>query len=106
MLVVDLGLVLYMRYNIATEEEIDEVYGKILWALGYLVIGFFFYATHAPECFLIKCFGKKKSSRPMREAIQLICPSHALWHIGVFGNGYGLFWAIYLFNKHVEMTQE
>lgn len=58
MLVVDLGIVASMRYTIATEQEIQEIYGKIYWALAYLGIGFFFYVTNTPERFLIQLFGK------------------------------------------------
>jgi predicted membrane channel-forming protein YqfA (hemolysin III family) len=59
MLVIDLGIVISMRYTIATEQEIEEIYSKIYWALAYLAIGFFFYVTHTPERFLIKLFGKE-----------------------------------------------
>lgn len=96
------GLIFFMRFNIATEIEID-IYRQIYWALAYIVIGFFFYVTHTPERFLTRCFGKKKNSRYLRQTIQLYCPSHGLWHLAVFGNGYGMFWAIYTFNKHVEL---
>jgi len=105
MIVLCLALIAFLRLKIASTQEIDRLYQPIYQAMMSLAIGFFFYVSHAPERFLTRCFGKKKSSRWIREWIQLLCPSHALWHIGVFGNGYGLFWAVYYFNRHVEAAQ-
>ena len=105
MIVFGLGLIAFCRIQIANTHEVSELYNRVYWGMIYLAIGFIFYVTHMPERFLTTCFGKKKSSRWIRELIQLLCPSHALWHIGVFGNGYGIYWAIYYFNRHVETCQ-
>ena len=69
MLLIFVGLVIYIRFSIATEPEITEIYGKIFWSLGYLAMGFFFYVTHTPERFLTSWFGNTKSSRNVRETI-------------------------------------
>ena len=106
MIVLCLALIVLLRLKVASTQEIDRLYKPIYEAMASLAVGFFFYVSHAPERYLTSCFGKKKSSRWIREWIQLLCPSHALWHIGVFGNGYGLFWAIYYFNRHVEAAQQ
>lgn len=106
MIVGGLALIAYCRLQVANTHEINELYTRVYWGMVSLGVGFFFYVTHVPERLLTRCFGKRKSSRWIREWIQLLCPSHALWHLGVFGNGYGIYWAIYYFNVHVEQCQQ
>jgi len=101
MIVFDLALIAYWRLEIATELE-TQLFGRIYLSMASLGLGFVFYGSFIPERFLVSCFGKKKSSRGIRETIQLLVPSHAIWHLGVFGNGYGLYWALYYFNLHIE----
>ena len=62
MVLVYYGLILYSKLNIVTKME-KEIYSQVNSALCYLMIGFFFYATHTPERFLTNCFDKSKNSR-------------------------------------------
>ena len=64
-----LSLTVYLRIRVASPQEIDELYDRIFSAMISLTVGFFFYVTHVPERYLTSCFGKKKSSRKIRERI-------------------------------------
>jgi len=63
------GLVVYMRVFVATPLEVDEVYKQVFAALGYLMIGFFFYYTRFPDCFLTSVFGTGKRFKACRKWI-------------------------------------
>jgi predicted membrane channel-forming protein YqfA (hemolysin III family) len=69
MILLCLALTMFLRVKIASTQEIDGLYGRIFSAMLSLAIGFFFYVTHVPERYLTSCFGKKKSSRWIRERI-------------------------------------
>ena len=64
-----IGVILYGCIGVATAHEIEELYSMIFKAIAFLFIGAFFYITRIPESYLSTCFGKKKSSRWIREKI-------------------------------------
>ena len=53
----------------------------------YLGLGFFFYASHFPECF----FTKERVGSSVSKFVQLYLPSHMFWHIFTAANGYALY---------------
>ena len=97
-----IALILYLSFTANENSELARAYTLMNMGVGYLLVGLVFFVGHMPERFLTILFGKRKSSRWIREMVQLLIPSHALWHLAVYGNGYNIYWGIYYVNKHIE----
>jgi predicted membrane channel-forming protein YqfA (hemolysin III family) len=71
----------------ANQEELDIFFQPLMMSYVYLLIGFVFYMTKFPECFVSKeRFGPK-----VAYFVQIYLQSHMWWHIFVSLNAYTLY---------------